>query len=180
MTRADRFRIALALTAVLGASVACKPDEPQLPPAAVQLPPAVPQLSPIEREAKNRGECHVIAVSQSQFDPTLADEPVRTISETHKAGGDVVGSGAVAKGAVKGAVGGVVVGAIAGDAGKGAAIGAGAGALIGGVRRRQETQKMVTTTRTNPAYTEYVARKDAYRSSFDACMSARNAPPTAN
>jgi hypothetical protein len=148
--------------------------------AILACKPAVPELTPLEREAKNRGECHVIAVSQSQFDPTLAEEePERTISETRKAGGDVVGSGAVAKGAAKGAVGGVLVGAIAGDAGKGAAIGAGAGALIGGVRRRQETQKMVTTTRTNPAYTAFVGKKNAYRSAFDACMNARLAPSAA-
>ncbi len=169
MTRARVPKLLLTASITLISVLACKPAEP----------PA-PQLSPLELEAKNRGECHVIAVSQSQFDPTLAEEPPpRTLSETHKAGGDVVGSGAIAKGAAKGAVGGVVVGAIAGDAGKGAAIGAGAGALIGGVKRRQETQKMVTTTRTNPAYTEYVAKKDAYRASFDACMSARIAPPAA-
>lgn len=156
-------RPALVLAAALAATLACKPAEKV--------------LSPVELEAKNRGECHVIAVSQSQFDPTLAEEPVRTISETHKQGGDVVGSGAIAKGAAKGAVVGVVGGAIAGDAGKGAAIGAGAGALIGGVRRRQETQKMVTTTRANPEYTQYVAAKNAYRSAFDACMTSRLAPP---
>ena len=160
-----RLRIALALLAAVGLSLACKPAEKP--------------LTPLEQEAKDRGECHVLAVSQTRFDPTLADEPVRTISETHKKGGDVVGSGAIAGGAVKGAVGGVVIGAIAGDAGKGAAIGAGAGALIGGVRRRQETQKMVTTTRTNPEYTVYVEAKNAYRGAFDACMTARAAKPVA-
>ena len=122
----------------------------------------------------------MIAVSQSQFDPTTrGGAGAHDLTETHKQGGDVVGSGAIAKGAAKGAVVGVVGGAIAGDAGKGAAIGAGAGALIGGVRRRQETQKMVTTTRRNPAYTQYVAKKDAYRSAFDACMNSRIAPPAA-
>ena len=160
-----RSGIALALLAAFGLSVGCKPAEKP--------------LTPLEQEAKDRGECHVLAVSQSRFDPTLADEPVRTLSDTHKAGGDVIGSGAVAKGAVKGALGGVVVGAIAGDAGKGAAIGAGAGALIGGVRRRQATQKLVTTTRTNPEYTAYVASKNAYRSAFDACMTARASKPVA-
>jgi hypothetical protein len=161
-----RARIALALLAAAGLSLGCKPAEKP--------------LSPLELEAKNRGECHVLAVSQSHFDPTLAAEPPpRTISETHQAGGDVVGSGAVAKGAVKGAVVGAVGGAIAGDAGKGAAIGAGGGALIGGVRRHKETKEMVTTTRTNPEYTAYVQAKDGYRSAFDACMTARAAKPVA-
>ena len=72
-----------------------------------------------------------------------------------------------------------MVGAIAGDAGKGAAIGAGGGALIGGVRRHRETKEMVTSTRTNPEYTAYVASKDAYRSAFDGCMNARAAQPVA-
>jgi hypothetical protein len=157
-------RIALTLLAVVGLALGCKP--------------AVPELTPLEKEAKNRGECHVVAVSQSQFDPTLAaEEPVRTLSDTHKAGGDVVGSGAIAKGAAKGAVVGVIGGAIAGNAGAGAAIGAGAGGLIGGVQRRKETEKMVTTTRTNPEYTAYVASKNAYRNAFDACMASRIAPP---
>ncbi len=161
-----RTRIAMALLACAGLAFGCKPAEKP--------------LTPLELEAKNRGECHVLAVSQSRFDPTLADEPPpRTISETHERGGDVVGSGAVAKGAVKGAVGGVVIGAIAGDAGKGAAIGAGAGALMGGVRRRRETKEMVTTTRTNPAYTAYVESKNGYRSAFDGCMTARAAQPAA-
>jgi len=155
-------RPSLLFAAALAATLACKPAEKA--------------LSPVELEAKNRGECHVVAVSQTQFDPSLAEEPVRTLSETHKQGGDVVGSGAIAKGAAKGAVVGVVGGAIAGDAGKGAAIGAGAGALIGGVRRRQETQKMVTTTRTNPEYTAYVAAKNAYRNAFDSCMTSRMTP----
>ncbi|MEX2206606.1 MAG: glycine zipper family protein [Myxococcota bacterium] len=122
----------------------------------------------------------MLAAGQSRFDPTLADEPPsRTVSETHPQGGDVVGSGAIAKGAVKGAVGGVVVGAIAGDAGKGAAIGAGAGALFGGVRRHRATQKRVTTARTNPEYTAYVEAKNGYRTAFDACMAARAAQPVA-
>lgn len=146
---------------------------------ALGCKPAEKPLTPLEQEAKDRGECHVLAVAQSRFDPTLAEEPERTLSETHKAGGEVVGSGAVAKGAVKGAVGGVVVGAIAGDAGKGAAIGAGAGALIGGVRRHKETQKMVTTTRTNPEYTAFVEARNAYRGAFDACMTERAAKAVA-
>ncbi len=158
-----RMRIALSLLAVMGLALACKPAEPP--------------MSPLEKEAKDRGECHVVAVSQSRFDPTLAEEPVRTLSETRQAGGDVVGSGAIAKGAAKGAVVGVIGGAIAGNAGAGAAIGAGAGGLIGGVQRRKETQKMVTTTRTNPEYTAYLASKNAYRSAFDACMTSRLAPP---
>lgn len=74
----------------------------------------------------------------------------------------MIGSGAVAKGAVKGPIGG-----------------AGAGALIGGVRRHKDTQKMVTTTRTNPEYTAFVEVKNAYRNAFDACMTERAAKEVA-
>jgi hypothetical protein len=163
-------RIAAASIAVAALLLACKPAGP----------PPPPPLTPLEQEAKDRGECHVLAVNQSRFDPTLAAEPPpRTISETHKQGGDVVGSGAIAKGAVVGGLVGVAGGAIAGNAGAGAAIGAGAGGLIGGVRRHKETQKMVTTTRTNPEYTAYVEAKNGYRSAFDACMTSRAAAAAA-
>lgn len=147
--------------------------------AACQREAAVPELSPLEKEAKARAECHVMAVSQSQFDPTMAEAPAQTISETREAGGKVVGSGAIAGGAAKGALVGVAAGAVVGEAGKGAAAGAVGGALIGGMRRRQETKKMVTTTRTNPEYTAYLAKKDAYRRTFDACLTARLAPAPA-
>jgi hypothetical protein len=132
-----------------------------------------PELTPLERAAKDRGECHVIAVDASGFDPTVAEEPARTISETAPAGGDVVGSGAVAKGALAGAAVGVIGGAVVGEAGAGAAGGAAAGALIGGVRRHRETKKLVTTTRANPEYTAYVEKKDAYRKALDRCLTER-------
>ena len=132
-----------------------------------------PELTPVERAAKDRAECHVMAVGASNFDPALADEPPKTISSTAPAGGDVIGSGAVVKGAAKGAVVGVVGGAVMGEAGKGAAAGAAAGALIGGVRRRQETKKMVTTTHPNPEYQQFAAARQAYRSALDECLRAR-------
>ncbi len=164
-------RRALAALAAVALAFGCKPAEKPLTPEELQA-------RALAKEAQDRSECHVIAVSQSGFDPTLADEPPpRTISETHKQGGDVVGSGAVAKGAVVGGLVGVAGGAIAGNAGAGAAIGAGAGALMGGVRRHRETQKMVTTTRQNPEYAAWVAKKDGYRRAFDSCMTSRSAPP---
>jgi len=164
--RSRRLALPLALSLV-AALAACQRETPP------------PELSPLEKEAKARAECHVMAVSQSQFDPTMAEAPPQTISETKQAGGDVVGSGAIAGGAAKGALVGVAAGAVAGDAGKGAAAGAVAGGLIGGMRRRQETKKMVTTTRTNPEYTAYLAKKEQYRQVFDACLTARLAPPAA-
>jgi hypothetical protein len=140
--------------------------------AAVACQPA---LTPTEKAAKDRSECSVVAIDQSGFDPVTAEEPVRTISSTHQRGGEVIGSGAVVKGAAEGAVAGVIGGAIMGEAGKGAAAGAAVGGLFGGVKRHRETKEMVTTTRPNPEHADYVAKKNAYKSALDACLAARAA-----
>jgi hypothetical protein len=134
-----------------------------------------PELTPMEKAAKDRSECHMLAIDRSGFDPATAEAPPRTISSTQQRGGDVVGSGAIAKGAAKGAVVGVIGGAIAGDAGTGAAVGAAAGGLVGGVRRRRETKEMVTTTLPNPDYQAYMEAKNAYRQALDHCLAARAA-----
>jgi hypothetical protein len=39
---------------------------------------------------------------------------------------------------------------------------------------------MVTSTRPNPAYTEYQAQKQAYKSALDACLAARAAEGAAS
>src|SRR5262245_61313223 len=148
------------------AAVACEKPEPPPPP-----------LSPTEKAAKDRSECSVVAINASGFDPVTAEEPPRTLSSTHKRGGEVVGSGAVVEGAAKGAVAGVIGGAIMGDAGKGAAAGAAVGGLFGGVRRHQETQEMVTTTRPNPEYQKYAAEKKAYKEVLEHCLAERAKPP---
>ena len=132
-----------------------------------------PALTPTEKAAKDRSECSVIAIDQTGFDPVTAVEPPRTVSSTHQRGGEVVGSGAVVKGAAEGAVVGVVGGAIMGSPGKGAAAGAAMGGLIGGVKRHRETKEMVTTTQPNPEYTQYVESKTAYKSALDACLASR-------
>ena len=155
-------RIPLALLAAVAATTACKPKEKPLPP-----------LSPVEQAAKDRSECQLLATSKTGFDPIMAEEPPKTISETQQRGGDTIGSGAVAKGAAKGALVGVAAGAVAGDAGKGAAAGAVAGGLIGGVRRHRETKEMVTTSRTNPDYTAYMEAKNAFRAALEDCMRSR-------
>jgi hypothetical protein len=130
-------------------------------------------LTPAEQAAKDRAECIAIAIDQTGFDPTTAEAPVKTLSSTHERGGDVMGSGSIAKGAVGGAAGGAIVGAIAGDTGTGAAIGAAAGGLFGGLKRRSHTKEMVTTTRPNPAYQEYEANKASYRQTLDTCLALR-------
>jgi hypothetical protein len=131
------------------------------------------ELTPAEIAAKNRSECQEVATQNSRFDPLTAEAPPRTISSTQRRGGEVVGSGAVVQGAAKGAVAGVIGGAIMGDAGKGAGAGAAIGGLLGGVQRHQETNEMVTTTHTNPEYTQYMERKAAFKTAFDQCLTQR-------
>lgn len=133
------------------------------------------ELSPTEKAAKDRSECLVLAIDQSGFDPVTAEEPPRSVSSTAQRGGEVVGSGAIAKGAAKGAVVGVVGGAIGGNVGAGAAAGAAVGGLFGGVKRHRETQERVTTTRPNPEYESYVQAKSAYKEALEHCLAARAA-----
>jgi len=131
------------------------------------------QLTPAEKAAKDRNECQAIATQKSGFDPLTAAEPARTVSSTHRRGGETLGSGAVAKGAAGGAAMGAVGGAIAGDAGEGAAAGAAIGALLGGVRRHRETNEMVTSSHANPEYQAYVKARTAFKSAFEQCLAAR-------
>lgn len=133
-----------------------------------------PPLSPMEKAAKDRSECMVVAQSQSGFDPLIAEAPPRTVSSTQERGGTFKeGAIDVGKGAAGGAVAGVVGGAIMGDAGKGAGAGAAIGALFGGAKHYQKRNEMVTTTRPNPAYQEYEQQKASYKSAFDQCLTAR-------
>ena len=133
-----------------------------------------PPLTPMEKAAKDRSECMVIAQGQSGFDPLTAEAPPRTVSSTHERGG-TAGEAVmdVGKGAAGGAVAGVVGGAIMGDAGKGAGAGAAIGALFGGAKHYQKRHEQVTTTRPNPAYQEYEQQKASYKSAFDQCLTAR-------
>jgi hypothetical protein len=132
-------------------------------------------LTPAEKAAKDRAECQALATQQSGFDPLTAEEPPRTISSTQRRGGEVVGSGAIVGGAAKGAVVGVVGGAVMGNPGGGAAAGAAVGGLMGGARRHRETNEMVTKTRTNPDYEQFMAKKSTFKTAFDGCLAQRAA-----
>lgn len=137
-----------------------------------------PALSPMEKAAKDKGECMVLATEQTGFDPLTAEEPPRTVSSTQQRGGDLKGGAIdVGKGAVGGAVAGVVGGAIMGDAGRGAGAGAAVGGLIGGARYYQKSKEMVTTTHPNPEYQKYAEDKAAYKSALEQCIASRSVPP---
>jgi hypothetical protein len=131
------------------------------------------ELTPAEKAAKVRSECQALATQQTGFDPLTAEEPPRTISSTSRRGGEVVGSGAIVRGAAGGAALGAVGGAIAGNAGKGAAAGAAVGGLLGGYRRHEATNQMVTRTQTNPDYQQYEQARMAFKTAFEQCLTGR-------
>ena len=127
-----------------------------------------------EQQQRDKGECHVWAVGETGFDPTTAQAPPPTIMVQGAAPQPVTGSGARARGAARGAAVGGVVGAIGDDAGEGAAKGAAAGAMIGGMRKRQQNRAAAQPTeQPNPAYEDYVAKRDGYTRGVKACLSAR-------
>ena len=127
-----------------------------------------------EQQQRDKGECHVWAVNESGFDPATAQAPPPTIMSQGSAPQPVTGSGARVQGAARGAAVGGVVGAIGDDAGEGAAKGAAAGAMIGGMRRRQQNRAAAQPVeQPNPAYQDYVAKRDGYTRGVKACLSAR-------
>ncbi len=135
------------------------------------------ELTPMEKAAKDRGECMVLATNETGFDPIMAEEPVHTVSSSHKRGGTFEeGAKDVGKGAVGGAVAGVVGGAIMGDAGRGAAAGAAVGGLFGGAKHYKKRQEVVTVTRPNPAYQEFQQQKAAYKDALERCLAERAEP----
>lgn len=126
-----------------------------------------------EQLAKDKGECHVWAVGQSNFDPAERVAPSATLT-TENAKEQVAGSGAAVKGAAKGALAGAAVGAVAGDAGKGAAVGAAGGATVGTVRKRREVAAApATTTTANPEYDKYMKEREKYQNAVKACLTGR-------
>lgn len=113
-----------------------------------------------EQLSKDRYECHLWAVQQSGFDPTVAQTTQQ--APQSQQGGQVLRGGA------RGAAMGAAVGAIAGDAGKGAAIGATAGGIRGGFKRLD--QNHATAAQASQA----APGQDAYDHAIKACLGGRS------
>ncbi len=111
----------------------------------------------------DRGACHVWAVNQTGFDPTMASTAPPPSNEAKKGG--------VGRGAMRGAAGGAVVGAIAGNAGKGAAMGAAGGGLVGGMRRSDQKQQQAQNNRNWQAQQD--AQRASYRRALTACLEGK-------
>jgi hypothetical protein len=101
--------------------------------AGIIIYPAKGQSAELQKT--DEGACLSWASGQTGFDPTA---PMQTTSAPPPVQEPTTSAG---RGMLRGALGGLAIGAIAGDAGKGAAIGAGSGLLVGGARRRGQTQQ---------------------------------------
>ena len=106
----------------------------------------------------DRGACHVWAVNQTGFDPTLASTAPPRQNEASRGG--------VVRGGARGAAGGAIIGAIAGNAGRGAAMGAAGGGLVGGMRRSDQKREQSQNDR------NWQAQQDAQRASYQRALTA--------
>lgn len=146
--------------------------ERTLPPTRVYFYPAAGQSA--AQQDRDRYECHLWAVKQSGFDPSLpmpAPAPRVEVIPSPPPGHDT------AVGAVTGAVLGAAV-AHPHDAGEGAVVGAVAGALIGAVSdaSRQEQAEVIQQRygrRDSQRYAQVERKAQDYRRAMSACLEGR-------
>jgi len=110
------------------------------------------------QQDQDRGACHVWAVNQTGFDPTLASTTPPSSREAPQGG--------LVRGGARGAAAGAVIGAIGGNAGRGAAMGAAGGGLIGGMRRSDQGRRQQQESR------NWQAQQDAQRANFRRALTA--------
>lgn len=146
------FKQLLTLSAALLGLIVTLPAQAQL-----MIYPMKGQSN--EQLSKDRYECHLWAVQQSGFDPTIAQTTQQAPQNQQ--------SGQVVRGGARGAAMGAAVGAIAGNAGKGAAIGATAGGIRGAVKRHDQNQAASQSAQT-------ASGQDAYDHAIKACLAGRN------
>ncbi len=128
-------------------------------PAAAQQIFVFPQQGQDQaQQDADRGACHVWAVNQTGFDPTMASTTPPTSGEASRGG--------VLRGGARGAAAGAAVGAIAGNAGRGAAMGAAGGGLIGGMRRNDQRNQQGQQQR------NWQAQQDAQRANYQRALVA--------
>jgi hypothetical protein len=152
--------------------VAVRPEPP--PDTNVYFYPAQGHPAPsTQQQDRDKYECHVWAVRQTGFDPSLANVPphqrVHLVAEAPPPGSGV------AVGAVTGALLGA---AVSGPwhSGSGALIGAVAGAAIGGAAEAESTtevQRMGAQTMTEGARAALERGAMNYRRALSACLEGR-------
>lgn len=164
--------------AILGAACSQTPTRtatampPAPPPAQLYVYPADGQDP--ARLDRDRYDCHLWAVRQSRFDPSLPGTPAAQRVQVVRTGPPP--GTAVAAGAFSGAVLGAAVGSPR-NTGEGALIGAAAGAMVGAVAESaaaDEARRIEDAERSRQgAITGYDQRADGYRRALTACLEAR-------
>jgi hypothetical protein len=133
-------------------------------PAAAQELFVFPQQGQSQaQQDQDRGACHVWAVNQTGFDPTLASTTPPSSREAPQ--------GALVRGGARGAAAGAVMGAIGGNAGRGAAMGAAGGGVIGGMRRSDQARRQQQGSRNWQAQQD--AQRANYRRALTACLEGK-------
>jgi len=180
-------RTALALIALVTTTAGCAATPAAPPPQSAPPPSAVPRPASAEvfvypaggqderQLDRDRYECHLWAVRQSQFDPSLPGLPphqrVRVVSAGPPPGA------AVAVGAITGAAFGAAIGSPH-DTGEGALVGAAAGAVLGAIAEESASRQAARAeeqadAETAAAMAEQERRALGYRRAITACLEAR-------
>lgn len=170
----NRTAITLLATAVLTACVSAPPPRAAAPAPAPVSPTKVffyPSQGQDEaRQDRDRYDCHVWAVRQSGFDPTLRIAPrERSAVVPARPPGQTVAAAA--------AVGAIIGAATArpGNSGEGAVVGAVAGTLVGAAAASAEADaaNAVAVRQDSRAADRYERDSAGYRRAMSACLEGR-------
>jgi len=179
---ASRRRTAFVLaaaTALFGAGCSQTPTRTVttapavVPPPQLYVYPAAGQ-DPAQLD-RDRYDCHLWAVRQSRFDPSLPGTPPAQRVQVVRTGPPP--GAAVAAGAFSGAVLGAAV-ASPRNTGEGALVGAAAGAVVGAIAESaaaDEARRIEQAQHAQQAATTagYEQKSDGYRRALTACLEAR-------
>jgi hypothetical protein len=121
-----------------------------------------------EQQSKDEYDCHLWAVQQTNFDPTM---PAQASSQqAQQPASAQPGSGA--KGAAKGAAVGALAGSMGGEAGKGAAVGAAVG-VVGGRVQSKKQQEQQQSQQQQAASAQQAAKQQDYLRARATCLEAK-------
>lgn len=181
MGRPFAARAVISLTMLVFAGCAASPPQPSVTAPEVVAPPPATKVyvypsagQTASRLDRDRYECHLWAVKQSRYDPSLPDlAPHQRIQ--------VVAMPPPGTGVLAGAATGAVIGAAVSspnNAGSGAAVGAAAGAVLGAAAdsaRAQQADRINQANRAQDARLQAIREEqaNAYRRAISACLEGR-------
>ena len=121
------------------------------------------------QQQKDEYDCHLWAVQQTNFDPTLAAQA--SSQQEQQPTSAQPGSGA--RGAAKGAAVGALAGSMGGEAGKGAAVGAAVGVVGGRVQSRKQQEQQQQSQKQQETSAQQAAKQQDYLRARAACLEAK-------